>query len=268
MTVNNIDEAGYNKKVKADFQMQTTPDALVTETVKLLNTLQQTTLRYQYNVPKIQNANAIVFSMSLKPKDGTNGGLHMEKEELSIPIINNFTIEASTGFYSSPISNAKYSLRDSLVQDTVVSKIIVRDRGTGKTTIGAAAFIHPSYRVSKNIRLIGSLGFGSSTELNYSLLLGGGIMIGQRNRLAISAGWNYSSVKTISNKYLPDQSGTNQEQVVNGFNLQSKEVTGVDRVNTMKESSFFSVSYSFGFKKPQQAAESASDSETDKEETK
>lgn len=141
------DEAKYNDAVKKKFTMEVTPDALVTETVKLVNTLIQTSFRYQYNVPQIKNAEELVFDLTLKPKEGSNGGIYMDKEQFRLPIYNNWSIEASTGFYYTDATNAQFSLRNDHLEipgndpvinlDSLVSKTIVQDRGTAAGSIGA-----------------------------------------------------------------------------------------------------------------------------------
>jgi hypothetical protein len=271
------DEAKYNQHAKDFFKLEVTPDALVTETVKLVNTLIQTSFRYQYNVPQIKNAEELVFDLTLKPKEGSNGGIYMDKEQFRLPIYNNWSIEASTGFYYTDATNAQFSLRnnhevipgntqdtdptndnDVINLDSLVSKSIVQDRGTAAGTIGAAAFVHPAYKVAPGVKLMLSLGAGSSTDLNYSFLLGGGLMLGKKNRIAISGGWSWNSVKELSSQYIDDPiAGLPEER----YFTQNREVVDLQMNNTIKQRAFFSITYSFGFKKPQQAAAAATPAE-------
>lgn len=123
-----------------------------------------------------------------------------------------------------------------------------------------AALVHPAYKVAPGLKLIGSLGVGASTNLDYSLLLGGGLMLGKKNRIAISAGWSWNNVKELSNQYIND---------AGGFIRQNRDVIDLKMNKTIKQRGFFSITYSFGFKKPQQAAAAAAPAaEKPKEEEK
>jgi len=237
----------FNTDVQKGFGLTATPDAIVAETQGLLDVLTTTNFEYQYNVPQIQNADSIVFTLNIAPKANTNGSIHVTNQPLSIPIKGGFKVDFSTGVYYSSIRNEKYALQDVTQGDTlVIGKKIVPDGGdkNGRSAVGINALAHITYRMG-TVQPSLVLGLGSSLDLNYSLLIGAGVSIGRGNRIVLSGGLNYSSVKVLSDKYR-DVTGQLLPQV--------KDVTSLDTYNKVRTGWFLGLTYSLGSHKSQAAA--------------
>ena len=219
------------------------PDSLVTATQGLVNSLAAMKFEYQYNIPQLQNADEIVFKMEITSQEGQNGTIHMKNEEIIIPIKGGWKIDFSTGFYYSNFSNGAYSIADTtfiIENDTIDKKQIFTDN-SGNGTIGAIALMHV-YPKLGNLKPALSVGIGASTNLNYSFLLGGSLILGRKNRIVLSGGYNYSNVKRLAKNYLQ----------VDEKRLLPQEKTEVSTYNKGKGGFFLSLTYSLGLTKKSQ----------------
>lgn len=236
----------FNEDFKKAFGMEMTPDALVQQTRMVLSTLVNTKFLYQYNVPQLQNADKIVFNLSINPKKDVGGVMHMTDELIEIPLRGGWKIDFSTGFYYSNIKNKEFGLRDVIRGDTLSAKEVVDEGGKdfGKHTAGITALMHIYPRMG-SVQPALTFGVGKGLDLNYSFVFGGSLLMGRDNRFVISSGYNYSNVKTLSNRYL---------DVDNNLMEVDKSATSVVNVNRFKRGGFLSLTYSFGAKKVQKAA--------------
>jgi len=237
------DEDIKKYEIKLSNDKNIAPDKLVDNTQVLINKLISTSFEYQYNVPQLKNVDELVFNLNIKPKESASGGLHLSDETIAIPIRGGWKIDFTTGFYGSTISNQKYSLSNyewEKPDTTIMMKEIIQD-SDGKETIGITALMHVYQRLGV-INTGPTFGVGVSLDLNYSLLLGWSILLGQKNRVALSAGFNFSSVKELSKNY----------QEINGKLLLPNSSTEVNRHNTTKQGYFISLTYSFGLSNKKQ----------------
>ncbi|OQP58273.1 hypothetical protein A3860_08110 [Niastella vici] len=230
--------ADFNKRMQTEYSLPVTPDSIVTETKKILRLLVNTSFEYQYNVPQLQNADAITFNLNIKPKEGINAPVHVTDQPITIPIRFGWKVDFTTGVYYSSMRNEKYALRDVIQGDSVIGKDLVKEGGDnfGKSSVGINALMHIFPRLG-HVQPALSLGVGTSLDLNYSLLLGASVILGRQNRFALSAGANWSSIKTLSAKYL-DDNGKMVRQV--------KTVTSIDMHSKVKSGFFVSLTYSLG----------------------
>lgn len=235
----------FNKIFSANYQLPITPDSIVRETRNLLTLLVSTKFEFQYNVPQLENADKIVFKVSINPKPDTNGSIHMTDELIEIPIRGGWKMDFSTGFYYSSIKNEQFGLRDVKLGDSVVAKDIVNEQGKnfGKHTAGVNALMHLYPRMSSFQPAL-TFGVGKSLDLNYSLLVGASILLGRDNHFVISGGLNYSNVKVLSNGNLDDK---------NSRLRVGKDVTAVNTYNQFKRGGFISITYALSAKKIQTA---------------
>jgi len=236
----------FNKEVQDLYSLPITPDSLVRETRKVLLMIMNTKFEYQYNIPQLDNADFLNFSLNIEPKKDKKGNIRVLNQPISIPIRGGVKVDFSTGLYYSSISNSKYALRDYILTDTLRGKDIRGENGdqNGKGTVGVMALMHVYPRLG-DLQPAFSFGFGKALDLNYSVLAGGSIMFGKRNRFALSGGINFSSVKVLSAKYFDDQGVLIR---------QPKEAGTLDTFNKIKTGGFIGFSYSLSGKKTQQAA--------------
>jgi len=192
----------FNTDYQKTYRMSISPDSLIRETSGLIGTLQTTEFQFQYNVPQLQNADKIVFTLNIKPKTGTNGSIYTTSSSLELPIRYGWKIDFSTGFFYTNISSTKYGFLDNTdhATNTVTSRSVVSENGSGKGTVGIDALMHVYPRLG-HLQPSLVLGVGSGTDFNYSLLTGLGAVIGKENRLALSTGISFNNVSTLSSRY-------------------------------------------------------------------
>jgi hypothetical protein len=245
--------ADFNKDLQETYSLPVTPDSIMRETKKVLNIIMTTKFEFQYNIPQLQNADQLNFTLNITPKTGTNGSIRVIKQPLSFPIRGGVKIDFSSGLYYSSISNEKYNLRDKIVGDTVQSKEIVDQHfaRNGKSTVGIMALMHIYPRLG-SVQPAFTFGFGKSLDLNYSVLIGGSLMFGKGNRFGISGGFNFSSVQALAGKYYDDKGIL--------IKSQPKSITSLDSYNKIRRGGFIGFSYSLwgGTKKTQEASSSGS----------
>jgi hypothetical protein len=235
----------FNKEIQDLYTLLVTPDSLVNETRKLINFLFSTRFEYQYNVPKLENADAIIFTLNIKPKQGMTGSINVVDQKIKVPIRWGLKVDFSTGLYYSNVRSNMYALKnvyDATKPDSVIGKDIINEQdGEKGRTGGVTALMHVYPRLGSFQPAI-TFGVGGSLDLNYSLLFGGSILFGRENRFGLSGGFNFSSIKVLSNKYYD-----------NGVLIRQKpDVTTVDTYNTMERGAFLSFTYSLGLTKKTQ----------------
>ncbi|WP_276372931.1 hypothetical protein [Chryseolinea sp. H1M3-3] len=235
----------FNDDLKKAFGLPKSPDELVNETTILVSTLATTRFEYQYNVPQLQNADKIVFTLNIKPKENTNGSIFLTDEVIEVPIRYGWKIDFTTGFYYSNLRNEEFGLKQNIVGTDTVKEIIPEDK---KGTIGVTALMHLHARVG-DVSPAFSFGVGAAPDLNYSFLLGGSLLIGRNNRFALSGGFNFSSIKVLSQSYYE-----------NGVTIEvPNETTSLDTYNKLTRGGFVSLTYSFGLGKKKQEASDGGD---------
>lgn len=238
--------ADYNRIVQENNNLPISPDSLVTETMNLYNLFISTDFTYQNNIIQLENADELEYTVNIKgKKDAKNPTLHVTDQPIKIPILGGFKIDFSTGFYYSNIKNEKYALRSRQVNDSTTKNEIVNDGNFNGGTLGIAALMHFYRRITPGFNPSVTFGLGKSLDLNYSILLGGSVLIGRQNRIAFSGGWNISNIKAISKSHL-DDAGTKM--------LLPQSATDVSYYNKFKQGGFASFTYSFGLTQKKQAA--------------
>ncbi|MEN0054497.1 MAG: hypothetical protein AAGC65_12560 [Mucilaginibacter sp.] len=240
----------FNKDIKTLYHLSTTPDSIIAETKTLIQRMGSTTFTYHYIVPQLQNADFINFTLSVKPKDGSEGTKHIDNKPISIPLRGGWKVDFSTGFYYSNIKNYSYGLKNHVENDTIRYKEIIGEDGknNGKNALGLTALVH-IYKRLGFWQPAFTFGLGGSTDLNYSFLVGPSLVCGKRNKVILSAGANFSSIKVLSDKYYD-----------NGSLAQVRpDVTTIDTRNKIKSGWFVGLTYSFSFMSSTQSAASSGD---------
>jgi hypothetical protein len=233
-----FDEDAFNAGIKNDYNI--IPDTLVNQTKRLLQMLINTKYEYRYYVPQIQNADAITFTVNVKPKSGLGGTVNVVNQQIMVPIRGGLKVDFTTGVYYSTIRNEAYTLK----ANADSSHLLIVPEGGTKGTIGITGLMHVYSRLG-SVTPSFVLGAGKTLDLNYSLLTGIGVLFGTDNKFAISGGANFSNIKALSNKYLNDD-GTKIPL--------SKSVTDISTYNVTRRAWFISFTYSLGLTKKTQTA--------------
>jgi hypothetical protein len=241
-THRSMKNADYNTLFQANYLVSQNPDSLVSRTQALISTLQTVSFFSQFNVPQVQNADKITFSVNVQPSQGNIGSYNTTNQAISVPIRGGIKIDWSTGVYYSSRSNENYALVPQ--PNNGDSLQIVKEKNFGKGTAGILALLHMYPRLSTGFNVGLAVGAGISADQNYSGMAGLSILIGRDYRLAISGGLNVASIKALS-----------QSQTLN----QNISPTGtVSTYNTFRTGFFLSLTYSFSVSQSTQAASTTS----------
>jgi hypothetical protein len=241
----------FNIKYRAQLHLPITPDSLVTETVGLLNTLVNSGFQYQGNVIQLQNADQLQFTLNAAGKSGVaNANLSVNSQPLLIEILNGIRMDFSTGFYYSNRKNDSYTLVKSTA-DTTMS-VITPEGNAGGGTVGVAALLHLYDKISPSFSPALTLGLGKALDINYSVLVGGSLLIGNQNRVALTFGWNFANIKALSVG----------QQDANGNPISIPSSSTVNYYNRFRQGYFFGFTYSFGLSQGTQTASAAPSSTT------
>jgi len=205
-----------------------TPDSLVSAAQNILTTIATTSFYTMYNVPKLQNADQLVFTLTMQPNAGFNGTTYVPNQQIPIQIARGWQLGWSTGFYFNTVKNNSYALQPAAGD----SLKIVQEKNFGNGAFGIAAFLNAYFRSSTTTAWGGVLGLGASLDLNYSFLIGGSFGIGRINRFGVNAGLSISSIKSLS---ASQQLGSNYASG-----------TTIATYNKLQAGIFFSLTYAFG----------------------
>jgi hypothetical protein len=228
----------FNNLFQANYLVSQNPDTLVSHIQSLISALQTTYFFSQYNVPQVQNADKIQFTVNLQPTQGTIGSLNVPNQTIAVPIHGGIKMDWSTGVYYSNRKNENYALVQ--VPANNDSLQITKEKNFSNGTAGIVALLHmyPRWWTGFNVGL--TLGVGVSPDQNYSGMAGLCLMIGRDYRMAISGGLNIANIKALS-----------QSQSLN----QIISPTGsVSTYNTFKTGFFLSLTYSFSVSQSTQSA--------------
>jgi hypothetical protein len=146
-------------------------------------------------------ADLIQYSITVRPKNG-NTNINLTPDPITIDVAGGWKWDFSSGVFCL-LGPRSYSYTiDSIPNDTFNIKI--RETKNKYPTIPAlGALIHMSWRapsgISPGICVGASL---DTTDIKYTtLLFGGSLIVGQKERLAISGGFNLSPRQTIRSQY-------------------------------------------------------------------
>jgi hypothetical protein len=223
-----ISSDSLNSYFAKNYLIVMTPDSLVSAAQNIMTTISTTSFYTIYNVPKLQNADQLVFTLNMQPNTGFTGTTYVPNQQITIQIARGWQLGWSAGFYYNSIKNNNYTL-----QPTPSDSLkIVQENNFSNGAFGIAAFLNAYYRNSTTTAWGAVLGLGASPDLNYSFLVGGSFGIGRINRFGLNAGLSISSIKSLS---------ASQE-------LGSNYATGttISTYSKLKAGIFFSLTYAFG----------------------
>lgn len=163
----------------------------------------------QYNVPQVKNYDEIEFTLNILPKD-SSAGIYLTDEKVSIPVFGGFKIDGSSGLFYSSLTDHKFStFQDSvqfIAQDETISyqngnRIIRQHTSTGDP--GLAGLVHFYSRWGKSLNLAFTLGAGFTFKENPEAryLVGGSVLLGRKERIAISYGAAFGQVTRLKQEF-------------------------------------------------------------------
>jgi len=113
------DNETYNSDFTENLLITISPDTLASQTQVLVNLLAATSFYAQFNVPKLQNADKIIFNLNLAPVSGMAGTLNISSQDIPVQIRGGFRMDWSSGFYFSSVKNENYTLQPQPPTDTL-----------------------------------------------------------------------------------------------------------------------------------------------------
>lgn len=201
-------------------------------------------------IAKVSNYDELGITVKATPKANQFTGLHLDTITNRIPITvyRGIKVDVSTGLFYSGLDQPRYAiLRDSTSVtsstgiDSVTSrsaKIIKENGNHGR--VGFASMIHFYSRWGANVNVSLSFGAGitfmEKPQLRY--LIGGSILLGRTNRIALTGGYSFGRINDLSDTYrVADKDDEYKPLNPTATDLTMKKV--------MKGSAFFAVSYNF-----------------------
>ncbi|MFI5405626.1 MAG: hypothetical protein ACHQ1D_03845 [Nitrososphaerales archaeon] len=227
-----FDDSIFNASYKIALGGKYTPDTMIMIITNNLFKIMNIKFRYQYNIPQIRDCDKLIFKLNIKPKTEGNGSIYVHNQEIEIPIYRGWRMDFTSGFYYSSVRNESYGLRPVYMNDTIVAKEIIENVDISSSTFGATAQMH-LYRRIPGIQPTFNFGVGIGLNLNYSILLGAGIMIGENNRFALSGGFNFANIKVLPTQYKEGDS----------FIIQPASIDELDYANSIKVGGFIALTY-------------------------
>lgn len=169
--------------------------------------------RYAYLIPQVQNKDEVVYTLNIHPKDSTQStGIRVTNEQIHIPVRGGFKIDGSVGVFYSSLANQQYYARpDSFYtlahngHDSVLTKgnRVLPTQKNFLGEFGAMALVHFYPRLSRivNVAFTGGVGVTFDKSPSPRGLVGGSIMFGKSNRLAISGGAVLGPVQVLKSQF-------------------------------------------------------------------
>lgn len=182
--------------VKADYQ------ALPTKISTLYNQLSPASFEH-YSIPFIptDNADELVIHIKISPKKSAEAtvGETVTEYPCTLRVAGGLKVDFSAGVGLAFMPDAAYVLKD---LDTALQ--VIREPASSPN-IGALALVHFSYQTGASLTggLSAGVMYDDSKRLRY--LLGASVLIGRRQRIAISGGVAVGKVQLLSNTQQEDQ---------------------------------------------------------------
>lgn len=182
--------------VKADYQ------ALPTKINTLYNQLAPASFEH-YSIPFIptDNADELVIHVKISPKESAEAtvGETVTEYPCTLRVTGGLKVDFSAGVGLAFMPDAAYVLKD---LDTALQ---VTREPSSSPNIGALALVHFSYQTGASLTggLSAGVMYDDSKRLRY--LLGGSLLIGRRQRIAVSGGVAVGKVQLLSNTQQEDQ---------------------------------------------------------------
>jgi len=167
----------------------------------------------RYYIPKVQNVDEYIFTLSILPKSGATLATIVDHQPIPAPTIGGFKIDFSSGLFITKLRDQRLSLKpDSTVipnsygADSIVYNRrfqIINESEKNKVDFGLAAWMHAYTRITPYINIGLNIGAGASIGPNPAIRYfgGGSLLLGRSGRLAINYGCVAGYVDVLSDGY-------------------------------------------------------------------
>ncbi|MFD2938487.1 hypothetical protein [Flavobacterium notoginsengisoli] len=171
--------------------------------------------RVSYSIPQIKNVDQYVFTVNITPKPNMNAGKRLTNAPITVDILGGFRADVTTGLFGTSLVDEKYRIFADSTQVPGSSptayikrkKIVKED--WGNKDYGVSALFHFYYKFNPYINPSLSLGAGMtiSDKPKLRYFLGGSLLFGKTNRLAITYGAAMGQIEELSDRYVEDPDG-------------------------------------------------------------
>ena len=165
-----------------------------------------------------------------------------------------FKLDFSSGLYSTTLKDYRYTTRSTSVNDTTFfvddyfnttdsilgissrdeNQIIREDEGS--FSIGVAVYSHFYWRTSRKVNVSLTLGFGVNNDALTNYMLGGSLLLGKEQRLAVSGGAAFGQVERLA-------SGL---EIGQNFQVPNNQPDAIPTRKEWNVSWFVGITYNFG----------------------
>jgi len=215
------------------------PDSIylkpILKTIREFDNFVVTPLRYQ--IKQVPDKDELLLDIRIRPKKGITTAIYSDSGLVSFPIFGGFKVDVSPGLFYSFHQQQKYTLRTdstAITTDGTTTyskyKTIITEKQS-KGNVGFSSLIHFYSRWTRNVNFALSLGVGLTLEDTPQVryLLGGSLLIGRVNRIAISGGYSFGRINQLSGKYTDSRTAVSD--------------TNVDTYKILKGAGFIALSY-------------------------
>ena len=167
---------------------------------------------FEYTSPSTEvYGDKVNVTITFTPKESLKDSsfyksLFLETYTFSYPIVKGFRVSFSAGFFSSRLTNHRYTLKDNYGFkpasgfDTTAYKSVISENND-KWALGANALMHVTYKFTKNWEAGIHLGLGTplQTDYNINYLAGFSVLYGYKQRVGFNIGLAGGQIDVLSN---------------------------------------------------------------------
>ncbi|WP_342327572.1 hypothetical protein [Pedobacter sp. FW305-3-2-15-E-R2A2] len=215
------------------------PDSIylkpILKTLREFDNFVVTPLRYQ--IKQVPDKDELLLDIRISPKKGIATAIYTDTTKVSFPIFGGFKVDVSPGLFYSFHQQQKYALRTdstAIITDGTTTysryKTIITEKQS-KGNVGFSSLLHFYSRWTRDVNFALSLGVGLTLEDTPQVryLLGGSLLIGRVNRIAVSGGYSFGKINQLSGKYTDSKTAVSD--------------TSLDTYKVLKGAAFIALSY-------------------------
>ena len=171
--------------------------------------------RISYSIPQVKNVDQYIFTVNITPKANMNAGKRLVNAPITVDILGGFRADVTTGLFTTSLIDEKFRIFADSTQVVgsdppafAKRKKIVKENW-GNRDYGVSALFHFYYKFNPYINPSLSLGAGMtiSDKPKLRYFLGGSLLFGKTNRLALTYGAAMGQIEELSDRYAQDSDG-------------------------------------------------------------
>ncbi|UTW61811.1 hypothetical protein KFE98_17630 [bacterium SCSIO 12741] len=165
----------------------------VDKAAKMLDQLANTKTFQVFDATAPGNYDEVHYKLEIKEGDKVvrNGD-----QPIKVRINGGLKIDGSAGLFFTTLRDDEFLTRDEYTADSTLQKRIYQ-KETGDFAISAGALVHFYARTNSYFNAGLSVGAILTNEANPQYLLGGGLLIGRKQRVVLNGGWSFGRVKRL-----------------------------------------------------------------------